>query len=314
MSKQAIVFPGQGSQKVGMGKALYEAFPVAKEVFKEVDDALKIHLSRIMFDGPQDKLTLTEHAQPAIMAVSMAALAVAKQELGWDIKKKAAYVAGHSLGEYSALCAAGTLSLSDTARLLKIRGQAMQRAVPTGIGAMAAILGLKREMVEIIAGTASQDEICAVANDNAPGQVVVSGAAGAVQRAIEVAKEKGAKRALLLEVSAPFHCPLMAPAAGVMQDALAQVEMRAPVVPVITNITAGPETDPVALRRLLVDQVTDVVRWRESMEYLATHGVDSIIEMGAGKVLCGLVKRIAPTIVTTSLGEPKDFEVFAEAA
>lgn len=311
---QAYIFPGQGSQKVGMGKALSEAFPAAREVFQEVDDALNQRLSRIMFEGPQEKLTLTENAQPAIMAVSIAALRVLERESGVVVKKDIAYVAGHSLGEYSALCAAGSLSLSDTARLLKIRGQAMQKAVPTGIGAMAALIGIERAVAEEIAALAAEDEVCTVANDNAPGQVVISGALKAVERAIEIAKTRGAKRAVMLDVSAPFHCPLMAPAAGVMEDALSAVQLDAPCVPLIANITAAPATSAEDIRRLLVDQVTGVVRWRESMEYLAGHGVTSMVEIGAGKVLAGLLKRIAPDVRTLNIGEPQDFDAYAQAA
>jgi len=308
--KKALLFPGQGSQTVGMGKELYAQFPAAREVFDEVDAALSEKLSAIIFEGPQDKLTLTENAQPAIMATSIAALRVLEKEYGFSVAKHATYVAGHSLGEYSALCAAGALSLTDTARLLRVRGLAMQQAVPAGRGAMAALLGADIEQANAIAQEAAQDGVCSVANDNAPGQVVISGTKDAVERAIEIAKGKGIKRAIMLEVSAPFHCPLMAPAAGIMQDALGAAKFAAPCVPVVANVTAQAESDPAKLRALLVDQVTGVVRWRESMQYMQSQGITSALEIGAGKVLAGLMKRIAPEVSSVSIGTPADLEAF----
>jgi [acyl-carrier-protein] S-malonyltransferase len=310
--KKALLFPGQGSQVVGMGKELAEKFAVARAVFDEVDSALSEDLSEIIFSGPQDLLTLTENAQPAIMATSIAAFRVLETEFGFDIKSQAAFVAGHSLGEYSALCAAGVLGLSETARLLRVRGLAMQRCVHDGNGAMAALIGIDREMAEAIASEAAGDEVCGVANDNAPGQVVISGARTAIERAIIIAKDKGAKRAVLLDVSAPFHCALMAPASGVMADALSAAHFSNPIVPIVTNVTAKAESDPAILRELLVDQVTGVVRWRESMEYLAAQGVTRVVEVGAGKVLSGLMKRIAPTIETMNIGTVADLEAFAK--
>lgn len=311
---QAMLFPGQGSQTVGMGKSLCENFAVARAVFDEVDEALSQKLSTLMFEGPGDKLTLTENAQPAIMATSIAALRVLEAETGFNVEQ-ADFAAGHSLGEYSALAATGALTLTDTARLLKLRGQSMQRAVPKGNGAMAALLGIDYSVAHGIALDASKGEICGIANDNAPGQIVVSGAKGAVERAIELAKEKGANRAMLLEVSAPFHCPLMGPAAGVMSEALSVVEMNKPIIPIITNMTAKPCDDPKELKRLLVDQVTGMVRWRESMQFLASEGVSKAYEFGAGKVLTGLMKRIAAQITVANVGEAADIEaLLAEAA
>lgn len=310
---QAIIFPGQGSQTVGMGKSLYDNFAVAQEIFAEVDEALSQSLSTLMFEGPSDELTLTENAQPAIMATSIAALRVLEAET--DFKASHAdFAAGHSLGEYSALAATGALNLTETARLLKLRGQSMQRAVPKGNGAMAALLGVDYTVAHGIALDASQGEICGIANDNAPGQVVVSGARGAVERAIELAKEKGAKRAVLLEVSAPFHCPLMGPAAGIMQEALDAVDMQIPSVPIITNMTAKPCDDPKMLKRLLVDQVTGMVRWRESMQFLASEGVSTAYEFGTGKVLAGLMKRIAAQINVVSVGEAEHIEAMTKQA
>ena len=309
--KKALLFPGQGSQFVGMGKELADNFAVARAVFEEVDSALSEDLSEIIFAGPQDLLTLTENAQPAIMVTSIAAFKVLESEFGFDIKSHAAFVAGHSLGEYSALCAAGVISLTETARLLRVRGLSMQRCVYDGGGAMAALIGIERDMAEEIANEASGDEVCNVANDNAPGQVVISGTRTAIDRAIIIAKDKGAKRAILLDVSAPFHCALMAPASGVMATALAAAKFNNPIVPIVTNVTAKAETDPDILRDLLVDQVTGVVRWRESMEYLAAQGVSRVIEVGAGKVLSGLMKRIAPDVQTMNIGNIADLEAFS---
>ena len=308
----AFLFPGQGSQSVGMGAALADAFPVAREVFAEVDDALDQRLSHLMREGPEDQLTLTENAQPALMAVSVAVMRALKAEFGVDVTS-AAFVAGHSLGEYSALCAVGTLSLADAARLLKLRGQAMQRAVPVGKGAMASLIGPKTDLAlaEAAAAAGSEVGVCVVANDNNAGNVVISGEKAAVDRAIEKAKELGA-RAIPLNVSAPFHCPLMAPAAEEMAAALADAALKAPVVPVVANVTARPETDPETIRRLLVEQVTGRVRWRESMEWMATDGgVTRFVEVGSGKVLSGMAKRIAPDAESLSLNAPQDLEGFA---
>lgn len=307
---RAFVFPGQGSQAVGMGKEFADAFPAAREVFEEVDDALGQKLSRLMFDGPEDELTLTENAQPALMAVSMAAMAVLKSEGGVEIQNVADFVAGHSLGEYSALAAAGTFSLADTARLLKTRGKAMQQAVPVGEGAMAALLGLDLEQAREVVEEAAQGDVLATANDNAPGQVVVSGKKAAVERAVDVAKEKGAKRAMLLQVSAPFHCPMMAPAADVMAEALAAVPIEAPLVPLIANVTAAPVEDPAEIRRLLVEQVTGMVRWRESCLSMREKGVEKLVEVGSGKVLSGLAKRIDRDLQASNIGGPADVEAF----
>lgn len=307
---RAIIFPGQGSQAIGMGQALAEASVSAREVFEEVDDALGQNLSRLMAEGPEDELTLTENAQPALMAVSMAALRVLEREAGFVLAEKAAFVAGHSLGEYSALTAAGALGLSDTARLLKRRGQAMQRAVPVGIGAMAAVLGLSLEDAQAVAEEAAGDEVCTAANDNAPGQVVLSGSRQAIERAIELAKEKGAKRSMLLPVSAPFHCALMAPAAAAMAEALADVEIKAPCIPIVANVTASAVSDPDVIRTLLVEQVTGRVRWRETIEFLAGEGVGELVELGAGKVLTGLAKRINRDLTAVSIQNPDDIEAF----
>jgi len=308
---RALIFPGQGSQSVGMGKALAEAFSPAREVFEEVDDALQERLSATIFDGPEETLTLTENLQPALMAVSMAVVRCLESD-GKPPAEIAGYVAGHSLGEYTALCATGAFSLADTARLLRRRGQAMQRAVPVGEGAMAAIMGLELDAVDGIAREAAGgDYVCAPANDNAPGQIVVSGHKTAVERAIEMAKERGAKRGLLLPVSAPFHCDLMKPAAEEMREALKETALAAPRLPVVTNVTAGPEDEPETLRRLLVDQVTEMVRWRESVARFSDLGIDEAAELGAGKVLSGLVKRIDRSIPVTAIQEPQDLEAFA---
>ncbi len=303
----ALTFPGQGSQAVGMGKALAEAFPEARDTFAEVDEALGVKLSRIIFEGPSDTLTLTENAQPALMAVSIATMRVLGAK-GFDIGRRVAYVAGHSLGEYSALAAAGSFTLADAARLLRIRGKAMQEAVPVGAGAMAALIGLDYAAAEAVAAEAAQGEVCAAANDNAPGQVVVSGARAAIERAIEIAKTRGAKRAILLPVSAPFHCALMAPAAKVMEAALAGVALNPPVVPLVANFVAAPVTDPAEIRLNLVRQVTGMVRWRESVAWLAGASVNMFVEVGAGKVLSGLAKRIAEGAETISVGTPADID------
>ncbi|MDA0998162.1 MAG: ACP S-malonyltransferase [Proteobacteria bacterium] len=307
---RAFVFPGQGSQAVGMGKELALAFQPAREVFDEVNDALGQDLRRIMFEGPEDEITLTENAQPALMAVSMAALRVLQRECGIDLKKVAAFVAGHSLGEYSALAAAGTFSLSDTARLLKARGRAMQEAVPVGVGAMAALLGLDLDAAREVAEAAADGDVISTANDNAPGQVVLSGHRAAVERSLELAKQKGAKRAILLPVSAPFHCPLMAPAAEVMAARLAEVAAQAPALPLIANVTAAPVEDPDEIKRLLVLQVTGMVRWRECCQTMKAKGVDTLVEIGAGKVLAGLAKRIDRDLNAMSIGTPADIEAF----
>lgn len=302
----AFTFPGQGSQSVGMGRALVDAFPAARLVFEEVDEALGESLSRIVFEGPEDALTLTANAQPALMAVSIAALRALEAE-GIALKDKAAFVAGHSLGEYSALAAAGSLTVADAARLLRTRGNAMQQAVAVGQGAMAALLGLDFPAAREVAEEAAQGEVCEAANDNAPGQVVVSGHRSAVERALEIAKAKGAKRAVLLPVSAPFHCALMQPAAAKMAEALAAATISAPVVPVVANVLAAPISDPQEIRKRLVEQVTGTVRWRESVDHMAgSLGVTTFIEVGAGKVLSGLVKRIAKDATTANVGAPED--------
>jgi [acyl-carrier-protein] S-malonyltransferase len=302
----AFTFPGQGSQVVGMGKALAEVFPVARAVFDEVDMALGEKLTAIIWDGPSEALQLTENAQPALMAVSIATLRVLEAEAGLSVARDAAFVAGHSLGEYSALAAAGSLTISDTARLLRIRGLAMQKAVPVGVGAMAALLGLDYETAVEVAEEAAQGEICQAANDNGGGQVVVSGDKAAVDRAVEIAKTKGARRAMLLPVSAPFHCKLMQPAADAMAKALAEVNIKAPVSPLVSNVLASEITDPDEIRRRLVEQVTGTVRWRESVAYMAGRGVTRFLEIGAGKVLSGLVKRIADGAVGISVSGPGD--------
>ena len=312
---RAFVFPGQGSQAVGMGRELAEAFEVARHTFEEVDDALNQRLSRLMFEGPEADLTLTENAQPALMAVSIAVLRVLKDQGGLDLSKHAAFVAGHSLGEYSALCAAGAFTVADTARLLKLRGQAMQKAVPVGQGAMAALLGAELEQAQAIAADAAQspagqNEVCTVANDNSSGQVVISGHAEAIDRAILIAAERGLKRTVRLPVSAPFHCPLMQPAADAMAEALAAVTIGVPEVPVVANVTASAVSDPNEIRRLLVEQVTGMVRWRESVLYMKEQGVDTLVELGSGKVLSGLAKRIDKELAGISVQGPADVESF----
>lgn len=309
----AFIFPGQGSQAPGMGKALAENFPAARAVFEEVDAALGQKLSSLMFEGPEAELTLTANAQPALMAVSMAVVRVLEAEAGLDLARDAKFVAGHSLGEYSALAAAGSFSLADAARLLRLRGEAMQKAVPAGQGAMAALLGLEYEAGVAVAAEAAQGEVCQIANDNGGGQVVASGHKGAVERALEIAKGKGARRAIMLPVSAPFHCALMQPAADVMAQALATTAIAAPKVPLVANVLAAPLTDPAEIRQRLVEQVTGTVRWRECMLYMASQGVESFHELGAGKVLSGLVKRIAPDASATAIGDPAGIEAFKAA-
>ncbi|OOY05203.1 ACP S-malonyltransferase [Thioclava sp. F28-4] len=301
---RAFVFPGQGAQVNGMGKALADAYPASKAVFEEVDEALGQKLSTLIWEGEQDELTLTANAQPALMATSIAALRALEAE-GHAVTD-AAYVAGHSLGEYSALCAAGSLSLADTARLLRVRGDAMQSAVPVGVGAMAAILGLDFEAASKVAAEAAQGEVCQAANDNDPSQVVISGDKAAVERATVLAKEAGAKRAVMLPVSAPFHCALMQPAADAMDAALAGVEIKAPVVPLVANVRAEAVSDPALIRELLVEQVTGSVRWRESVAWMAGQGVDEIWEIGAGKALSGMIRRIAKEVTCRAVGAPED--------
>ncbi|MDP2700046.1 ACP S-malonyltransferase [Thalassospira sp.] len=310
---RAFVFPGQGSQAVGMGKELADAFPVARAVFQEVDEALSQNLSQLMFDGPESELTLTANAQPALMAVSLAVTRVLESEGGFALTDKCDLVAGHSLGEYSALAAAGTFGIADAARLLKTRGQAMQAAVPVGIGAMAALLGLSFDETVAVAEAAAQGDVCAAANDNADGQVVVSGHKAAVERAMELAKEKGAKRAILLPVSAPFHCSLMQPAADAMAVALSQVTMRNPNKPLVANVTAQKVADAEEIRDLLIQQVCGTVRWRESVLYMKTQGVTDLVEIGAGKVLSGMVRRIDKDMTGSAINGPADIEAFLAA-
>ena len=309
----AFTFPGQGSQAVGMGKALAEQFPAARAVFDEVDAALGEKLTTIIWDGPAETLQLTQNAQPALMAMSLATLRVLETEAGFDIGRDARFVAGHSLGEYSALAASGALSIFDTARLLRTRGLAMQKAVPVGVGAMAALLGLDFETAVTVAEEAAQGDVCQAANDNGGGQVVVSGDKAAVDRALEIAKTKGAKRAMLLPVSAPFHCRLMQPAADAMAQALADVTIKAPVSPLVSNVLASAITGPDDIRKRLVEQVTGTVRWRESVAYMAANGVTHFIEIGAGKVLSGLVKRIAEGAIGVAVGGPNDIQAAKDA-
>ena len=304
----AFTFPGQGSQAVGMGKALADASPAARAVFAEVDDALGQKLSALMWDGPEDELTLTANAQPALMAVSIAALR-AMEERGLSLRDKVAYVAGHSLGEYSALCSAGMFTLADTARLLRIRGNAMQAAVPVGEGAMAAIIGLEQTDVEAACSEAG----CQIANDNGGGQLVISGARGPVEEAARICTEKGAKRALMLPVSAPFHSALMAPAADAMREALAGVQKTAPVVPVVSNVSVSPSTDAEDIAAKLVRQVTGQVRWRETVEWFGANGVTTLYEVGSGKVLSGLARRINRDLATANVGSPEDVDAAVSA-
>ena len=306
----AFIFPGQGSQTVGMGRGLADAFPAARLVFEEVDEALGELLTKIIWEGPAETLMLTENAQPGLMAVSLAAMRVLETEAGVDLARDARFVAGHSLGEYSALAAAGALGIGDTARLLRIRGRAMQKAVPVGTGAMAALLGLDFEQAVTVAGEAAEDQVCQAANDNGGGQVVVSGDKAAVERAVEIAKGKGARRAMMLPVSAPFHCSLMQPAADAMAAALAGVTVKSPVVPVVANVLAKPIRDPADIVGALVAQVTGTVRWRDSISFMADAGVTRFCEVGAGKVLSGLVKRIAEGAIGVSVGTPDDVTAF----
>ena len=308
---RAFIFPGQGSQAVGMGAALAEASRAARDVFEAVDEALGQNLFRLMRDGPEDELKLTENAQPAIMANALAVFAALTREGGISLEKAAQFVAGHSLGEYSALCAAGSFDLPTTAKLLKLRGRAMQAAVPVGIGAMAALLGADLELAQKIADAAAQGEVCTVANDNDPSQVVISGHKGAIERAIGMAKDMGAKRAVLLPVSAPFHCPLMQPAADAMADALGRTDVKAPGIPLYANVTAVPVADPDRIRDQLVEQVTGMVRWRESVANMAAAGVEEFVELG-GKVLGPMVKRTAPDAKVTSLVTIEDIEALAK--
>jgi [acyl-carrier-protein] S-malonyltransferase len=309
----AFVFPGQGSQAVGMGKALADAFAPARQVFAQVDDALGEKLSAIILEGPADTLTLTENAQPALMAVSLAVMRVLEVEAGVDLKRDAQFVAGHSLGEYSALAAAGAFTIADTARLLRTRGRAMQKAVPVGTGAMAALIGLEFDQAVAAAAEAAQGQVSQAANDNGGGQVVVSGDKAAVERAVEIAKARGAKRAMMLTVSAPFHCALMQPAADVMAEALAKIAVRPPVVPLVANVLARPISAPDEIVRALVAQVTGTVRWRESVAFMAGQGVTRFYEIGAGKVLSGLVKRIADGATGVAIGTPEDIATFKAA-
>ncbi|HEY7245474.1 MAG TPA: ACP S-malonyltransferase [Xanthobacteraceae bacterium] len=305
-----FIFPGQGSQSVGMGKSLAEAFAPAREVFAEVDAALSQKLTKIIWEGPAEDLTLTENAQPALMAMSLAAMRVLQAEAGVDLARDAKLVAGHSLGEYSALAAAGALSIGETARLVQLRGRAMQQSVPVGIGAMAALIGLELDQAVSVAAQASQGEVCQAANDNGGGQVVVSGHRAAVERAVEIARNAGARRATMLSVSAPFHCALMQPAADVMSAALAEVSIKPPVVPVVANVSAKPLTDPAEIALALIAQVTGTVRWRESVGLMASAGVARFYEIGAGKVLSGLVRRIAPGVQATSVATPEEVGSF----
>ncbi len=308
----AFTFPGQGSQSVGMGKELAEAFPEARRVFEEVDEALGERLSALIWEGPEDQLTLTANAQPALMAVSLAAVEALKSR-GFSLEGKVSYVAGHSLGEYSALAAAGFVSIADAARLLRIRGNAMQSAVPVGEGAMAAIIGLEQDQVEAACAEAAQGAVCQIANDNGGGQLVISGSKAAVERAAKICSDKGARRALMLQVSAPFHSALMQPAAEAMREALAGVRKHAPVVPVVSNVSVSPSTDPETIAALLVEQVTGQVRWRETVEWFGANGVTTLYEVGAGKVLSGLARRINREIAVANIGTPAEVDAALSA-
>ena len=309
---RAFVFPGQASQVVGMGAGLATAFPAARELFEEVDDALSQRLSKLMFEGPEDELTLTENAQPAIVAVSLAVVRVLEREGGIRLAQKGRFVAGHSMGEYSALGATGALSVADAVRLVKRRGQAMQEAVPVGEGAMAALIGLDLDTAREVAEAAAEGEVCTPANDNAPGQVVLSGDRAAVERAVEIAADKGARRAIMLPVSAPFHCSLMAPAADVMAEALAEVVMQPPSLALVANVTAAPVEDPDSIRSLLVQQVTAMVRWRESVLRMKEEGVETLVELGAGKILSGLIRRIDRDLQIANAGTPEEIEALGK--
>ena len=309
---RAFVFPGQASQAVGMGAALAAAHPAARELFEEVDDALAQRLSRLMFEGPEDELMLTENAQPAIVAVSLAVVRVLEREGGIRLPEKGRFVAGHSMGEYSALAATGAFSVADAVRLVKRRGQAMQQAVPVGEGAMAALIGLDLEVAREVAEAAAGDQVCVPANDNAPGQVVLSGHRAAVERAVEIAAERGARRAIMLPVSAPFHCSLMAPAAEVMAEALAEVDMPPPSLALVANVTAAPVEDPESIRGFLVQQVTAMVRWRETVLRMRQDGIETLVELGAGKILSGLIRRIDRDLQVANAGTPKEIEALGK--
>ncbi len=309
---RAFVFPGQASQAVGMGAELAAAYPAAREVFEEVDDALAQRLSKLMFEGPEDELMLTENAQPAIVAVSLAVVRVLERDGGIRLPEKGRFVAGHSMGEYSALGATGAFSVVDAVRLVKRRGQAMQRAVPVGDGAMAALIGLDLDTAREVAEAAAEDEVCAPANDNAPGQVVLSGHRAAVERAVEIAAERGARRAIMLPVSAPFHCSLMAPAAAVMAEALAEVAMPRPSLALVANVTAAPVEDPESIRGFLVQQVTAMVRWRESVLRMKDEGVETLVELGTGKILSGLIRRIDRDLQVANAGTPEEIEALGK--
>jgi [acyl-carrier-protein] S-malonyltransferase len=312
---RAFVFPGQGSQAVGMGRGLAQAYPAARRLFDEIDEALSQPLAHLIFEGPESELTLTENAQPALMAVSLAVVRVLEAETGLDIARDVAFVAGHSLGEYSALAAARALGVGDAARLLRLRGRAMQEAVPVGVGAMAALIGLDVETARMAAAEATcagidHDEVCVVANDNGAGQAVVSGHRSAVERAIAIARAHGAKRSVMLPVSAPFHSPLLAPAADAMASALAKTTLRRPLVPLVANVTAQPVEEPGQIRDLLVQQVAGMVRWRESMLFFAAAGVEEIVELGAGRILTGLARRIVPGLAARAIGTPAEIAGF----
>jgi [acyl-carrier-protein] S-malonyltransferase len=310
--KRAFVFPGQGSQTPGMGQALAAAFPAARQLFEEVDEALSQNLSRLMFEGPEGELMLTENAQPALLAASLAVIRVLESEAGFNIARQAAYVAGHSLGEYSALAAAGALPVTEAARLVRRRGQAMQKAVPLGEGAMAALLGLEIEAARAVAEAAAQGQVCDLANDNSPGQVVVSGHKAAVERAVGLAAKQGARRAIMLPVSAPFHCSLMRPAAEIMTEALAETVLAPPRVPLVANVSAAATSNPKEIKELLVEQTTQMVRWRESVLLFAANEVEEVVEIGVGRVLAGLVKRIDRALSALSVGTPAEIDALVQ--